>query len=182
MSMKNSINTIGNRTCDLQTCSVVPQPKQINNRCKIQHENAQRWWILYQYYVRVQIECHYHKDFSCQPWSLSGMNFTSGNFNALCDKHHFTGVLVKTQRNRCSLLQVKFHVAVDLFVRRPLHKPFPRPMEKNSGKRRPIPRLKRTEYDMLPKFVFVIIIFFIAFKHFIIKSEIHNSVRYDLLE
>jgi hypothetical protein len=87
------------------------------------------------------------------------MNFTSGNFNALCDKHCFTGVLVKTQGNRCFLLQVKFLIAVGLFVRIPLHKPFPRPMEKNSGKRSPIPRLKRTEYDMLPKFFFVIIIF-----------------------
>jgi hypothetical protein len=52
------------------------------------------------------------------------MNFTSGNFTALCDKHRFTGVLVKIQRNRCSLLQVKFLVAVDLLVLQTLTQSF----------------------------------------------------------
>jgi hypothetical protein len=32
-------------------------------------------------------------------------------------------------------------------------------MEKNSGERSSMPRLKRMQYDMLPKFVFVKIIF-----------------------
>jgi len=86
----------------------------------------------------------------------------SGNFTALCDKHQFIGVLVKMQRNRCFLLQVKFLIAVDLFVCRPSHKPFPRQMDKNSGERSLIPRLKRTEYDMLPKYVFVKIIFLLS--------------------
>jgi len=87
----------------------------------------------------------------------------SGNFTAPCDKHRFTGVLVKIRGNRCFLLQVKFLIAVDLFVRRPSHKPFSRPMEKNSGERSPspLPRLKRTEYNMPPKFVFVKVIFLI---------------------
>ena len=82
---------------------------------------------------------------------LYEMIFTSDNFTALCDKHRLTGVLVKIWGNRCSLLQVEFLMAVNLFVHRPSHKPFLRPMEKNSGESSLILRLKRMEYDMLPK-------------------------------
>ena len=86
------------------------------------------------------------------------MIFTSGNFTALCDKRQFTGVPVKIQRNRCSLLQVKFLIAVDLFVLQTLTQNFSQANGEEFRRKEPdslIPRLKRTEYDMLQKCVFV---------------------------
>jgi hypothetical protein len=46
----------------------------------------------------------------------------------------------------------------------------------------PIPGLKRTEYDMVPKCVFVNTVFFTVLKHFITKGNTHKRVRHDLLE
>jgi hypothetical protein len=58
-----------------------------------------------------------------------------------------TRVLVKIARNICSLSQVKFLVVVNLSVSKPLHKPFPRALEKDSGERSLILRLKRIDYN-----------------------------------
>jgi len=62
-----------------------------------------------------------------------------------------TGILVKIPRNIHSLWQVRF--LVNLFVSRPSHKPFPRTLEKNAGKRSMILKLRRMKYNILPKFV-----------------------------
>jgi hypothetical protein len=58
-----------------------------------------------------------------------------------------TGILVKIPRNICSLSQVKFLVAVNLFVSRSSHNPFPKTMVKSSGERRLNLRLQRMKYN-----------------------------------
>jgi hypothetical protein len=60
-----------------------------------------------------------------------------------------TGVVVKILRNILSLLQVTFLVVVNLFVSKPSHKPFPRTMEKSSGERSLILRIKGMKYILL---------------------------------
>jgi hypothetical protein len=54
---------------------------------------------------------------------------------------------------RVLVKQVKFLVVLNLSVSKPSHKYFPGALEKNSGKRSLILRVKRIEYNMLPKFL-----------------------------
>jgi len=112
------------------------------------------------------------------------MNFVSGNCAALCDKHWMTGVLVKTLRNICSLLQIKFLVMVNLFISRPSHKPFPRTLEKSSGERSLILRLKGTKYNILltSLSLWKLFLFCTAWKRFVINGNTHNFVHFALLE
>jgi len=120
------------------------------------------------YHKWVWIQCLNKEDFSCEPWFLYKMNFMSDNCIALCDKHWMIGVLVKILRNLHSLLHVKFLV-VNLFVSRPSHKPFPRTLEKISGERSLILRLKGPNYNILTSLSWrKLFLFCTAWKRFVI--------------
>jgi hypothetical protein len=130
------------------------------------------------------IQCLHQEGFSCEPWFLYKMNFLSDNCAALCDKHWMTGVLVKILRNLHSLLQVKFLVVLNLFVNRSSHRPFPRTLEKSSGERSLILRLKGTNYYIPLTYLSwrKLFLFCAAWRRFVINSNTHGIVNHALLE
>ena len=66
MSMKNSIDTIGNQNCDLPACSAVPQPTALHMLPDIDHAHNKHMWTII---------CNFNHVQAITPWWHVGVIF-----------------------------------------------------------------------------------------------------------